>query len=101
LRAAARPEKTRRDAVVDTSLPGVSATDRKVGLRGTATRNTKLNRAGMSAALEDSATGKPSRKNTRRSQNRAKSGEQLGRRTKRRLTSPKARARRAHATADR
>jgi len=95
--AAARPEKQRRDAVVDTSLPGVSASSRKVGLRGTASRNTKLNRRGMTAALEDSATGKPTRKNTRKSQNRAKSASQLSKRTTRRVTSPKARAKRAAA----
>jgi ribosome-associated translation inhibitor RaiA len=95
LRAAERPEKKRRDALVDTSLPGVSASDRKVGATATATRNTKLNRAGMTATLEDSATGKPSRKSTRRSQNRAKAGSKLERRAKRRLQSPQARARRA------
>src|SRR5690606_25696624 len=65
-RAAARPEKQRRDVPVDTSAPGRSATDRRVGATATATRNTKLNRSGMTAALEDSATGKPSRKSTRR-----------------------------------
>jgi hypothetical protein len=97
LRAAERPEKKRRDALVDTSMPGVNASARKVGLRGTASRNTKLNRRGMTAALEDSATGKPSRKSTRRSQNRAKSGSQIGRATKRKLSSPKSRASRAHA----
>jgi ribosome-associated translation inhibitor RaiA len=95
LRAATRPEKERSDVPVDTALPGVSASDRKVGLRGTATRNTKLRRSGMTATLEDSATGKPSRKSTRKSQNRAKGGSKLARRTKRRLTSPQSRARRA------
>src|SRR5688572_1245915 len=34
-----RPEKKRRDAYVDTSLPGVSATDRKAGGGSTARRN--------------------------------------------------------------
>jgi ribosome-associated translation inhibitor RaiA len=97
LKAAARPEKTDRTVPVDTAQKRVSASDRKVGLRGTATRNTKLNQRGMTAALEDSATGKPSRKSTRRSQNRAKAAGRLGRRTRRRLTSPQARARRSAA----
>lgn len=101
LQAAERPEKLRRDVPVDTSLPGVSASHRKVGAESTATRNTKLRRRGMTVTLEDSATGKPSRKSTRRSQNRAKAGSKQGRRTKRALTSPKARARRASAASAR
>ncbi len=100
-RALARPEKRRRDVPVDTSLPGVSATDRKVGLESTATRNTKRNRRGMAFALEDSATGKPSRKSTRRSENRAKAGGKLSLRETQRVTSPKRRARRASARAAR
>lgn len=95
LEAASRPEKLRGDAIVDTSLEGVSATDRKVGAGATARRNTKLNLRGATATLEDSATGKPSRKSTRRSANRAKSGSKLSRKTRRELHSPKARARRA------
>jgi hypothetical protein len=95
LEAASRPEKLRGDAIVDTSLEGVSATDRKVGARATAKRNTMLNTRRATATLEDSATGTPSRKSTRRSANRAKSGSKLARKTKRTLHSPKARARRA------
>jgi hypothetical protein len=95
--AADRPEKRRRDASVDTAMPGVSASDRKVGASATATRNTKLRRKGMTATLEDSATGKPSRKSTRRSANRAKSGSKLERQAKRSVTSPKARAARGRA----
>lgn len=95
LEAASRPEKLRGDAIVDTSLEGVSATDRKVGARATAKRNTLLNTRRATATLEDSATGTPSRKSTRRSANRAKSGSKLARKTKRALHSPKARARRA------
>ena len=93
--AASRPEKLRGDAIVDTSLAGVSATDRKVGARATAKRNTKLNTRRATATLEDSATGRPSRKSTRRSHNRAKSGSQQSRSVKRKLRSPTARARRA------
>ena len=95
LAAAERPEKLRRDAITDTALEGVSETDRKVGKRGTATRNTKLNTRRATATLEDSATGRASRKSTRRSANRALSGSKLARKTKRKLHSPKQRARRA------
>lgn len=94
LAAASRPEKLRGDAIVDTALEGVSASDRKVGAFATAKRNTKLNVRRATATLEDSATGRPSRKSTRRSANRAKSGSQLARKTKRALHSPKRRARR-------
>jgi hypothetical protein len=93
--AASRPEKRRGDAIVDTALPGVSATDRKVGATATAKRNTQLRAQRATATLEDSATGQPSRKSTRRSANRAKSGSKIGRRVKRELHEPKARARRA------
>lgn len=96
LRAAERPEKERRDAIVDTSLPGVSATDRKAGGGSTAARNTRLRAPRAAATLEDSAT-KPSRKSTRKSRNRQKSGTKQARRQKRRLQSPSARARRARA----
>lgn len=67
-----RPPRPRRDVPVDTSLPGISATDRKAGGGATARRN-KSKSAGKSAvyALEDSATGKPSRRSTRKSANRA------------------------------
>jgi hypothetical protein len=97
-RAQARPEKKNRKAAVDTSKKGVAADDRRVGGGHTARRNTKLNMAGMTAMLEDSATGKPSRKSTRKSKNRAKPN-QLTRRTQRALTAPKARAARSRATA--
>jgi hypothetical protein len=95
LEAASRPEKLRGDAIVDTALEGVSATDRKVGARATAKRNTKLNTRRATVTLEDSATGRPSRKSTRRSANRAKSGSKLSRKVKRNLHSPKARVRRS------
>lgn len=79
---AERPEKERRDLGVDTSEPGVSADDRKVGADHTAVRNTKLNTDGMPYRLEDSTTGKPSRKSTRGGTNRMKHGEQQALRTK-------------------
>jgi hypothetical protein len=94
VRAQQRPEKVQRDFFVDTAAPGVSATDRKVGGGSSAARNTKLRMSGMGYTLEDSAV-KPSRKSTRKSANRAKSGSKLSRRQKRRLRAPKARATRA------
>lgn len=57
----------------------------------TAARNFKRNTRRATAALEDSATGRPSRKSTRGSSNRAKQGNKLKRRQVRRVTSPKGR----------
>lgn len=94
LRAAARPEKQRRDAWTDTSLPGVSETDRKAGGGSTAARNTRLRTTRASVTLEDSAT-KPSRKSTRKSANRQKGGGKQQRRQKQALHAPSTRARRA------
>lgn len=74
---------------VDTSQPGVSATDRKAGGGSTAARNVKRRTSRATAALEDSATGKPSRKSTRASANRAKAGSKQGRRAKVVAASPK------------
>lgn len=91
-----RPEKKRGDALVDTSAPGVSATDRRAGGAHTARRNTKKSDAGMNAALEDSLTT-PSRKSTRRSGDRQKSATQLTRQAKREVSAPQQRARRAKA----
>jgi len=76
------------------AAPGVSETDRKAGGGSSAARNTKLNRAGMGYTLEDSAQ-RPSRKSTRKSANRAKSGSKLARAQRRKIRSPKARATRA------
>ena len=97
LRVADRPEKRRRDVPVDTAKPGRSASDRKVGEGATAKRNTKLNRAGMTSALEDSAQQRPSRKSTRRSTGRSKRDSNLKRRQTRRVSAPTSRARRAAA----
>jgi hypothetical protein len=94
LEAARRPRE-QRDLWIDTSLPGVSETDRKAGGGSVAARNTKLRIRGMGYTLEDSAQ-KPSRKSTRRSANRAKSGSKLARRQRRRTHAPKARATRVN-----
>jgi hypothetical protein len=79
---AARPEKLRRDAQVDTSEPGVSADARKIGYGHTGKRNTKLNTAGMTRSLEDSTTDRPSRKSTRGSSNHVKADSPLTLRTR-------------------
>ncbi|HSK04342.1 MAG TPA: hypothetical protein VK932_23975 [Kofleriaceae bacterium] len=90
-RAGARPETARRDAYVDTSLPGVSASDRKAGGDMTARRNTRGRAPRATAALEDSRT-RPSRKSTRRSANRGKSSQGKERTAVARVVSPSARA---------
>lgn len=95
LALAERPEKERRDLQVDTAAVGTSATDRKVGYGHTGKRNTKLNTEGMSYRLEDSTTGKPSRKSTRGGTG-GKPDSGLTQRTRSAVTSPKARATRAH-----
>ena len=99
--ATERPEKRRRDALVDTAAPGTSASDRKAGGGSTARRNSKKDDAGMTHALEDSAKTRPSRKSTRRGTNRVKPDSQLTRRTKRAIRSPRARAEKAQASRSR
>jgi hypothetical protein len=93
LRAAEKPE--RGDSWVDTSLPGVSASDRKAGGGSTAARNVSLRAQRATVTLEDSARPRPSRKSTRRSANRQKAASKLGRKKKRAVHAPSARARRA------
>jgi putative sigma-54 modulation protein len=61
----------------------------------TATRNAKLNTAGLAYALEDSTDGKPSRKSTRAGKNRLKHGQALALRAKTAVHSPPMRAQRA------
>lgn len=56
----------------------------------TAKRNTKLNMEGMPYRLEDSTTGKPSRKSTRAGANHIKPGNALTLRSRRATHSPKA-----------
>ena len=70
--------RPRRDVPVDTSLPGVSATDRKAGIP----RKESL-RAGTKAAyLLERTDGRRSRKSTRKAANRQRTDAQM--RTKRR-----------------
>lgn len=62
----------------------------------TAMRNTKLNTAGMTHDLEDSTSGRPSRKSTRRSHDHIKSATPLTTQTKSEVHTPSARAARKH-----
>jgi hypothetical protein len=57
----------------------------------TATRNRKQRTRKATVALEGSTRSRPSRKSTRRSANRAKHGNKLARRERRRASSPNAR----------
>ncbi len=85
-----------RKGNVDTSLPGVSASDKKVGAGSTAERNrSERARRKGGAKLEDSATGKPSRKSTRKSEGHVKRTTNLRAKAVRAQRSPKARAEKA------
>lgn len=94
-----KPKKLRRprkDVPVDTSKPGVSATDRRVGYGNTASRNMSARaRKKGGARLENSATGKPSRKSTRRSEGRLKRSVNLQRKAVRDAHSAKTSATKA------
>lgn len=82
--------KPRRDDPVDTSKPGVSATDRKAGGASTAARNmsNRVEKKG-GAALEDSANGRPSRKSTRKSSGGVKRTTNLALRASRKASASK------------
>jgi hypothetical protein len=73
--------------------PRARTPDRRAGGESTARRNRKHPTRRMTATLEDSRT-KPSRKSTRKSANRARSGNKKAQRERRRTTSPRARHRR-------
>lgn len=90
-RALERPEKQNRSAYVDTSAPGVSASDRRAGGFSTARRNTLARPSRSHSTLEDSRT-RPSRKSTRRSANRSKPSGRLERAVAAATTTPRARA---------
>jgi hypothetical protein len=87
----------RRAKHVDTSEPGVSATARKAGGGSTAARNPSKRARKATVRLEDSATGKPSRKSTRGSAGRAKAGSKQRRAAVRKARSPKRKATKAQA----
>lgn len=81
-------------APVKTSPRG-RATARAPAQRPAAARNVRGRARKATAALEGSALPRPSRKSTRGSANRAKHGNKLARRERRRVSSPKARHARA------
>jgi hypothetical protein len=97
-RAKSAVPRRRRDTPVDTSQPGVSASDRKVGEGSTGARNRSAaaeKKAGY--VLEDSTTARPTRKSTRSGINRVKSDANLRRRQMRKVAAPKSRATRSEA----
>jgi len=85
--------------VIDTAKAGTSATARRKGGPSTAARNRAAHAAQKAAfALEDMrAPARPSRKSSRRSENRIKPESNLVRRQKRKVHTPKMRATRAKA----
>ncbi|MFO0673752.1 MAG: hypothetical protein U0235_29720 [Polyangiaceae bacterium] len=90
---AKRAPRPKRNEPVDTSLPGVSASDRKAGHGRSGERNVSKRAAKKGGAkLEDSATGKPSRKSTRKSSGGAKRTSNLSRKATRKATAPKTKA---------
>jgi hypothetical protein len=82
------PPRPRRDVGVDTSAPGVSATDRKTGPRKPSPKVAKK----ASYVLETSE-GRPSRKSTRKAANRQRTDAQM--RIKLRMTGASAGRQRA------
>jgi len=93
------PATPRRDLRADTSLPGVSATDRKSGGGDTAKRNASKRAAKKGGAALESSTKKATRKSTRKASGGAKRTNNLERRETRRVSAPTARARRSRAKA--
>lgn len=82
------PKRPRRDTPVDTAAKGVSATDRKAGKKGTASRNQSARAAKKAeVVLEDSETT-PSRKSTRKSLNRGRVASSLERSSQRKARKP-------------
>jgi hypothetical protein len=83
-----KPVPAPRSYKVDTSLPHVSASDRRHGGKSTGERNLSLGKKAI-YALEDSRAPKPpSRKTTRRSKNRQKAATTRKGRQQLEATSP-------------
>lgn len=97
----AHPAKTKkvrrtRSLSVDTALPGVSASDRKVGNGSSGGRNVSARSAKKGGAvLEDSATGRASRKSTRRSTGGANRTSALRQQATQKAAAPKTQASKA------
>lgn len=87
---AKRPPRRRRDVPVDTAKKGVSASHRKAGAGSTAARNRYGAQHDAGRVLENSDTGRPSRKSTRKGP--LKAGTALTRRHLHRLSTAKVRA---------
>lgn len=68
-----QPERPRRSVTVDTSLPGVSATDKRAGTP----RHPSEHAAKKAAYIFEISATKPSRKSTRRAANRSKTDSQM------------------------
>lgn len=88
------PPKARRDLVVDTALPGVSATDRRA--KRTASKRV-AKKGGAALEATKTASARPSRKSTRKASGGAKRTTNLKQRATRKVASPKAKARKAAA----
>jgi hypothetical protein len=88
---AKKPAQPRRSYQVDTSQPGVSATQRRHGGASTALRNLGLGRKATYASEDSRAPNAPSRKSTRRAKNRIKAGAPLKSRQQLEIASPRAR----------
>jgi hypothetical protein len=89
-------ERPRRDRLVDTSLPGVSATDRKA-VRG---RNRNLLAGRRGGATLEGSLGRPPRKSTRKSSDRTKRTTNQQLQAVRETTAPSARTARGQAATD-
>jgi hypothetical protein len=98
MKPASKP-RTRRSRGVNTALPNVSASSRRVGKGATGQRNLSQRAAKKAVAvLEDSATERPTRKSSRAgSKAHLKAATPLARRQTRRVSSPKAKATKARA----
>lgn len=83
------PPRPRRDAVVDTSQPGVSATDRRAGYPRKATPAV----AAKAPYVFEPAASRPSRKSTRKSGSRQRTDSKMQAKRRAGLMSPGPRAR--------
>jgi len=95
-----QPAKRRRDNPVDTSLPGVTSTDRKANVHASGSRNEQSSRSDNKGGPSlEASNGKPSRKSTRKSAGHVKASTNLQLRAMRRTAAPKSRAMRSAARA--
>lgn len=101
-RSGAKKAPQAKRKVSEKSAPAKKAGRRTDDKDHTATRNVSKRAANKAeVVLEDSESGRPSRKSTRRSANRGKSASSLERRAQRKTASPEARAAKSAAKAQR